>query len=261
MFSYSRLRHFALTVTIGLPRRSSSSSTREILRLGAPRSGPLLLVSPGHVLGYDPLLKVARWVCERLVQDGSGSARAHGRRPGFRADPRLSPQAAARPFDLRGSGLNRGHLAAAANATCRRSLQFSFLMSNVVAQPAAVNGGVWRRLEGRARALAASGPVWVTSGPLFVPRAEADGSVALHVPLVGAGRLPVPTHLFKLLVYPGKGGRLTSEAYVVRNGPENGAKALRECTVTVEELERLSGLRLLPRVRRSDLHQLTAADL
>lgn len=248
-------------------RSCSTPGWGRILQLGMPRSGPLLLRHPGHIIGYDPMLKVARWACEVLTSDrkydditGSKARRKVAR---FQPDPLLPAAVAVYPEDYRGSGLQRGHLAAAANHLASQlAFNHTFYMSNIVPQPGCVNGGVWRHLEAHGRRLAERrGPVWLTSGPLFVAEQRADGSRALVIPLLGTAGVPVPSHLFKTLVYRGERGRLSAQTFVVRNGPDQDEEALERCLVTLEEAERLSGLRLLGRIPRHQLTQLRQLSL
>lgn len=72
------------------------------------------------------------------------------------------------------------------------SLRDTFLLSNVVPQQQSVNSGRWRQLEAAVRRIAAhSEAVYVFTGPLFdSPESE----------FIGASRVSVPSHFFKVLL-------------------------------------------------------------
>ena len=87
-------------------------------------------------------------VFEHLTQAAmSGTAR---RRDNFRADPDVYPQCQATLADYATVGRthDRGHLSPAANNTQTAEIMSeSFLLSNMIAQVANNNRGIWKQLE------------------------------------------------------------------------------------------------------------------
>ncbi|WP_077035655.1 DNA/RNA non-specific endonuclease [Pelomonas sp. KK5] len=174
-----------------------------------------------------PLLVVER-LNRAMLQDAKGEARSDE----FYADPRLPPGERAELVDYRGSGLDRGHLANAADQPDRDSMIQSFALSNMVPQdPQSNRKGAWLKAEKDTRKYVlrrAEGDVYVFSGPLF------------RGPLrtIGPDRVWVPSHLFKL-VYDERAGR--AWAFIVANGPDERLGA----PVGYEDFVRETGWRLL----------------
>jgi len=75
--------------------------------------------------------------------------------------------------DFRGSGFDRGHLAAAGNhRICQKHVDQTFLLSNIAPQVGVgFNRHSWNRLEKYVRKLTKTYKnVYVCTGPLYLPR-------------------------------------------------------------------------------------------
>lgn len=83
----------------------------------------------------------------------------------FIQDPRVldSPK----PQDYNKSGWDRGHLSAASNTSYPKTIQESFLMTNIAPQSAELNRGLWKTLEGYAKLRGHHQKVLVISGTYF----------------------------------------------------------------------------------------------
>ncbi|KAJ0069071.1 hypothetical protein NL108_017343, partial [Boleophthalmus pectinirostris] len=101
--------------------------------------------------------------------------------------------------DFKGSGFDRGHMAAAANHKWSQSaMDDTFLLTNVAPQDPDLNQNLWNRLEQMCRALTKRhGVVFVVTGPLFLPRPQSDGRLHVSYPVLGRNHVAVPTHFFK----------------------------------------------------------------
>jgi endonuclease G len=203
-------------------------------RFGAPAcSGPDRELADRFffVLCHNSALKVPIWVGYEL--EPRHLIRLAPRPHGFRRDGELSHPGAA-DADYKHSGFSRGHMAPAADfAWSEAAMRATFLLSNVVPQKQKVNAGLWARLEAVVRRVAADcDGTYVFTGPLF------DGGDAPQA--IGAGRIAVPSHLFKVVLAI-KGGRRSMLAAIIPNA-ESVSGVLDDYAATVDEVERRTGL-------------------
>jgi endonuclease G len=129
-------------------------------------------------------------VFERLTRESmSGPAK---RKDNFRVDPQVFQQCQATLQDYATVGRthDRGHMAPAGNNTTNDQIMSeSFFLSNMVAQVAGNNRGIWKQLETWERDWASKGgDFYIISGGIFDPG---------H-PVTGNG-LGIPTRLYKII--------------------------------------------------------------
>jgi len=137
--------------------------------------------------------KTPLFVVEKLNRELMADAKGEERTDDFYADPRLPPGRRAELIDFSGSGLDRGHLANAADQPDPVSMAQSFALSNMIPQdPVNNRKGAWRKVESDTRKYVSrsEGNVFVFSGPLFF------GS---QPKTIGPNKVWVPTHLFKFV--------------------------------------------------------------
>ena len=169
-------------------------------------------------------------VFEHLTQAAmSGTAR---RRDNFRPDPEVYPQCQASLADYATVGRthDRGHLSPAANNTQTPEIMSeSFLLSNMIAQVANNNRGIWKQLETWERDWASKGgDFYIVSGGIF------DQG---H-PVTGNG-LGIPTRLYKVIHEKSSGQTM---AYLMPNAPLPVAD-LPKYQVPLETVEQATGFR------------------
>jgi DNA/RNA endonuclease G (NUC1) len=116
------------------------------------------------------------------------------RKDNFRPDPEVSAncQAQLSDYAVLGRTHDRGHMSPAGNNTTNDAIMSeSFFLSNMVAQLANNNRGIWKQLETWERqwATAPGTDFYIISGGIFDPG---------H-PVVGNG-LGVPTRLYKIII-------------------------------------------------------------
>jgi endonuclease G len=116
------------------------------------------------------------------------------RRDNFRPDPQVTANCSATLADYAtvGSTHDRGHMAPAGNNTQTDAIMSeSFFLSNMVAQIANNNRGIWKQLETweRSWATAPGTDFYIVSGGIYDPG---------H-PVVGNG-LGIPTRLYKIVI-------------------------------------------------------------
>ncbi|XP_060927732.1 endonuclease G, mitochondrial isoform X1 [Limanda limanda] len=244
-----------------------------------------------YVTSYDPRTRTASWVIERL-NPASLSGSSNRKDCEFRADDSVHVFHRSTNDDYRGSGFDRGHLAAAANHKwSQKAMDDTFYLSNVApqvkhththththtrthththtlsyslcvcAQNPHLNQKTWNNLEKLCRSLTKRYlNVYVCSGPLYLPRQEADGKLYVRYQVIGQNHVAVPTHFFKVLILEQADGRgVELRSYVLPNEPIDEKVPLERFLVPIETIERASGLLFVPNImkRTSSLQAVT----
>ncbi len=174
--------------------------------------------------------KTPVFVAERLTRasiEGANEKRTNK----FFADARLPRSERAELSDYKGSGYARGHMAPAGDMSDPTAMAQSFSLANMVPQNPTQNSGAWSKIEQDTRryVLRAKGNVFVITGPVFGPDSQT----------IGANRVRVPTHLFKL-VYD----ESTGKAWAHWQSNSEDARAGRP--ISYGELTQRIGMELLP---------------
>ena len=183
------------------------------------------------VIHHNNQYKQANWVAYTLRKEHlEGEAR---RKNNFKPDPMLMPYQSASLADYKGSGYDRGHLAPAGDFKwSQECMDKSFYLSNISPQDPQQNRGVWKRLEDQVREYAAKyDSVLVVTGPVF------QKNVAYNT--LGSRKVVIPHLYYKALLVVKEGEKQTI-AFVVPN--EGSRKPLEEFVITVDSLEKLSGI-------------------
>lgn len=175
--------------------------------------------------------KTPVYVAERLNRQILLAGKGLQRTDKFYAEARLPRSERAELDDYRGSGRSRGHMAPAGDMGTPEAMAQSFSLANMVPQDARQNGGPWAKIEDDTRkyVLRARGDVYVITGPVFEPGART----------IGAGRVAVPSHLFKLVYDPATGN---SWAHWQANAPD----ATVGRPISYDEVVQRTGINLLP---------------
>jgi len=209
-----------------------------------------------HNLAYDccysQRLRVARWVAYLYTPGGPRQSRRY--RGGFTADPRLGPEGPA-PADYVGVGrlgLDRGHQAP--DASIRRfgpkAQKETYYLSNITPQYQRVNRNIWQELESAIREWAGkSDTVWVVTGPVF--------NAGRDTQWLGRRRIAVPHAYFCAVRRTGTTGLLALLVPNARNG-YSWADAP-GFLVSVDSVEKLTGLDLFPRLKPAEAQRLESA--
>ncbi|KAM8933871.1 endonuclease G, mitochondrial [Pelodytes ibericus] len=205
-----------------------------------------------HVLSYDARLRGPAWVLEQLSAEWiRGGADRRG--CDFQEDESVHPYHRASNTDYRGSGYDRGHMAAAANHRwSQKAMDDTFLLSNVYPQNPHLNQTAWNNLEKYCRKLTKSNRnVYVCTGPLFLPRMEPDGKMYVKYQVIGKNNVAVPTHFFKVVVLEKFSGEIELRPYVMPNAPVDENIPLDRFLVPIESIERAAGLLFVPNLMKS----------
>ncbi len=169
------------------------------------------------------------YVAERLNRAIIEKNIARGDR--FYEEARLPRAERATLEDYRGSGFDRGHMAPAADMGTDEAMAQSFSLANIVPQAPINNRKPWAKIEQDTRkyVMRAAGDVYVITGPVY----EANPAT------IGAGKVWVPRHLFKLVYDPS-----TGRAWV--HWLDNTDEARVGKPISYEELVRRTGIAFLP---------------
>ena len=160
------------------------------------------------------------------------------------------------------SGYDRGHQVPAADAKWSQdAMNATFALSNMCPQVGeGFNRDYWAHFEDFCRRLTTFYPsVRIVTGPLYLPKKEADGKWKVSYEVIGSPpNVAVPTHFYKIIyAEDGKaGGNVSIGAFVLPNDRISNDKPLKDFEVPVEAVERASGLEfasLLPPTRTRQL--------
>lgn len=153
------------------------------------------LCETSYAVQYDPASKTPIWVAEVLRADSLRNSH-EPRTENFRENPNLPFPAQGKLKDYRSSGYDRGHMAPAADMNNEESMSASFFLTNMVPQVGPnMNRGIWADLEKKVREQALKrGIVYVMTGPIY--------SGGTPKELIGASKIAVPTHLYKIVIDP-----------------------------------------------------------
>lgn len=234
------------------------SRVSEIMKFGFPGLDHVRSFE-NYVLSYDRKTRVAHWVFEHMNKDRLQSNTNVSRTTcEFKADPSIHPYFRSENSDYKGSGYDRGHLAAAGNHKLdQKHIEQTFFLSNMAPQVGVgFNRDSWNRLEKYVRGLTKTyKEVYVCTGPLYLPKKEADGKKYVRYEVIGGNNVAVPTHFYKIVVCESHDGKLEMEAFVMPNAPIDDKTPLTNFQVPPESVERAAGLLFFDRLSRDKLHR------
>lgn len=225
---------------------------------------PKLLPQQEYILCFDPVNRVALWAACKLTADDVVTAQ---RLNAFRTDPRLSDDENAHCDDYAGTGYARGHAVPRDDMNRSPAAQANTLfLSNMSPQVNAFNRGIWSRLERLVRDYAKQyDAVYVITGSVLQEPTQ-------RLP---SGRVAVPSRFYKVMMRTAAIGTPDVLAIVLPHipftpGPEartaqQRSKAsdayLAAHTVSVKEIEHLTGLDLLPKLGAESMKKTVASEL
>ncbi|KAL7828831.1 hypothetical protein SRHO_G00324650 [Serrasalmus rhombeus] len=202
-----------------------------------------------YVTSYDPRCRTAAWVIEQLTPE-TLSGPSDRKLCDFKEDDSVHVYHRSSNGDYKGSGFDRGHLAAAANHKwSQKAMEDTFYLSNVAPQNPHLNQNAWNNLEKYCRSLTKQYQnVFVCSGPLYLPRQELDGKMYVKYQVIGKNHVAVPTHFFKVVILENRRGEVELRPYVMPNMPVDEKIPLERFLVPIESIERASGLLFVPNI-------------
>jgi endonuclease G len=183
-----------------------------------------------YVFSYSEAHEQSEWVAYYLDVDDINSI--HFDRPFFTQDP-LVKSASADWRNYKKSGYDKGHLCPAGDRKeSFKSFQETFFTSNISPQEHEFNSGLWNRLEDKIR-------YWATAKEgLYV---VTGGVLTEDLKTIGKEKVSVPNYFYKVLL--SKDGTQMIGFLVPH---ENSNQPLYEFVVSVDEIEKMTGIDFYP---------------
>ena len=192
------------------------------------------LCRTGYAVNYNYQTKVATYVVEVIRPENL--VRTAARKDDFREDTEIPAQYRVTLKDYQGSGLDRGHMAPAADfMNSAQMMSESFLLSNMMPQNPGNNRGIWKYTEEMTRYYAQkyNTPMYVITGTIF------DGTS----PTFG-NNVRVPTYLYKIVIDP---QNVRSIAFLYPN-QKLDPKEIEKYVISIAELEIYTGINFSPAI-------------
>lgn len=233
-----------------------------VFQYGFP--GPVADLRPTSSLtsSYDRRTRNPHWVAEHITPSSLAISAGDRKHSVFSEDLSIPLKFRAKLKDYYRSGYDRGHQVPAADAKwSQEAMDSTFSLSNMCPQVGeGFNRDYWAHFEDFCRRLTGRYPsVRIVTGPLYLPKREADGKWRVSYEVIGSPpNIAVPTHFYKVIFAEDGlvGGQVAVGAFVLPNARIPNDKPLQEFEVPLEAIERASGLEFaekLPSTRRKQL--------
>ncbi|KAK3214139.1 hypothetical protein GRF29_28g2101568 [Pseudopithomyces chartarum] len=228
--------------------------------------GPVNDLRPAASLtsSYDRRTRNPHWVAEHITPESLASNNADRKHSVFVEDVTVPEMFRAKLKDYFRSGYDRGHQVPAADAKwSQEAMDDTFALTNMCPQVGSgFNRDYWAHFEDFCRRLTKQYPsVRVVTGPLYLPKKEADGKWRVTYEVIGSPpNVAVPTHFYKVIFAEDgqQGGKVALGAFVLPNAVIANNKPLTDFEVPLSVVERASGLEFATKLepaRRKSLCQ------
>ena len=213
---------------IQLNNKRADTSRMEIPVMPEEKQGQIIQRT-GYTLAYDAKNKTPQWVAWELTdkETRGKEERTHD----FQPDPEVIGTKVV-TYDYSGSGYDRGHMAPAGDMKwSKQAMQESFYMTNICPQDHNLNTEDWNDLEMKSREWARRyGKVHIVCGPIYK---------GIRNEYIGEHRVKVPDAFFKVILIDD-----ARKSYALGFLFENkaGERPLKEYLVSVDEIERITGI-------------------
>ncbi len=229
-----RKAFFFLATAFALASCDFVISTPEGLEIPAAGPSDKVVVYQGYTSAYNTSTLIPNWVAYELTEEEThGEVDREDKM--FSMDSNFSGRQARRE-DYSKSGWTKGHMAPAKDmAWSDDAMDETFFFMNVCPQDETLNAKDWNYLEKQVRKWAREyGKVWVVSGPII-------GSNKYGT--IGEDNVVVPDAFFKAVMVS-QGALYSAIAFVMGNDSQR--YYLANCAMTVNELEKLTGMDFYP---------------
>ncbi|CAI5454651.1 unnamed protein product [Caenorhabditis angaria] len=209
------------------------------------------------VLSYDRKTKTAHWVCEHLTPERLVHDKSVDRaKCAFQEDKSLHQYFRSTNQDYKGSGFDRGHLAAAGNhRKTQNAVDQTFMLTNMSPQVGkGFNRDKWNDLERYCRKQAKKAiNTYIVTGPLYLPKTFEDGKNYVKYQVIGPNNVAVPTHFFKILLTETKPGNFELESFVLPNQVIPDTAELTSFYLKLEDIEKMAGLLIFDKLPKGSI--------
>ena len=213
---------------IQLNNKRADTSRMEIPVMPEEKQGQIIQRT-GYTLAYDAKNKTPQWVAWELTDKETRGKEE--RTNDFQPDPEVIGTKVV-TYDYSGSGYDRGHMAPAGDMKwSKQAMQESFYMTNICPQDHNLNTEDWNDLEMKSREWARRyGKVHIVCGPIYK---------GIKNEYIGEHRVKVPDAFFKVILIDD-----ARKSYALGFLFENkaGERPLKEYLVSVDEIERITGM-------------------
>lgn len=192
----------------------------------SPKSSGEVITHRYYSLSYNEYHEQANWVHYKLRKALIlGSAK---RTDNFRDDSNVSTKSAS-PYDYKGSGYDRGHLAPAGDMKINSvAMSESFFMSNISPQTPSFNRGGWKKLESLIR-------MWGRNKVSYITTAGILNFNSFKK--IGNNQVSVPNQFYKVVYIPSDNKMI---AFLMPNKKIEGS--LKSYVVSVDKVEKITGI-------------------
>jgi len=197
--------------------------------------GQAIIERPYFTLRYDEVHEQAAWVAHILRSDSLRQQKFE-LKADYRKDPRIKTGSAT-PGDYRRSDYIMAQMAPVEDFAYNEfAISQSFYMSNISPQTQQLNSGAWKSLEAQLRSWAMTEKeIYVVSGPVLNS----------GLSKLGTSEVSVPKSFYKIALDM-RQPALKAIAFLIPN--QNNSGALNRYEVSIDELEKLTGLDFFPSI-------------
>jgi len=199
----------------------------------------------GFHLSYNEQHEQANWVAYILTKQMVKNDKAE-RNDNFRPDENIQTGSATLD-DYRGTNYDRGHLAPAADMHwSEKSMDESFLMSNMSPQNQEFNRGIWKTLEEKVRDFAVENErIFVVTGPVLKDISKK----------IGKNNVSVPKYYYKVILDISQ-PNFKGIAFLMEN--QESSKSLTSFAMSIDNLEKFTGIDFFQNVKDSTIAKIEA---
>lgn len=192
-----------------------------------------LIVREGYTLSYNTVRLIPDWVAYELTALETEGDEPRGEH--FKKDPEIKGLQA-EVSDYRNSGWDKGHMAPAADMKWSEgAMDDCFYLTNICPQDHKLNTGTWKKLEEQCREYARYfGTLYIVCGPVVGNNRYGT---------IGENGVMIPDGFFKVLLAPYY-GEYKGVGFLFEN--KKGGRKLVEHAVTIDEVERVTGIDFFP---------------